>query len=512
MQKILFVMIGLVSVNLLASEFSWINSGGGAWNDKSNWLQDGVEATRCPGEGDDVKFKTGVSPKTSYTISLSNDVVVKTFYFFPDLGTTTTTVTTDLNGYRLRATDEINVRSNIDSVRHSILAFTNGYVSCDSAPAGYLQAKGFNVNRESNAFYGTGFLDCLGPVTIGLVGKMTICGNGATARFMNGVTFGDDAGGDLVSSCNRGGMLVLSGQGTTYHSTTYSLTGVAMSTTVVERAASVISCTCGLAGGENAPGAVFIVDDADYTVLQSSAYGTGARIGYNSGALNLSGAKLIVRNEARALIKTSVRVGQSNKSFCLSHDNELHVESGARLECADVTLGTGEGSWGNKLFVDDATLVATNIIAGNTANVVTNSYVGISGRRARIELRQRANQKAFEANYGTTIRFDIPKDGFDRTPVEADNGRMTAADCTEGPVDLRNRIVISGDEFAKAHPMTNVTLMTFGQDSEAAFNELIANFTYVGKERRKGTLLISADKRSLLYRTPSIPGLAIVVR
>lgn len=535
--KALIASLAALAAGLSASAdtFNWTNPDGGDWEDVSNWLQNGESATRYPSTTSDdvhIHYRNGDSehngPTTSFTITLNGNVDVRTFYVFQFQPREPNVVTVDLNGHTLHATTEVNVRSNTDYSKRTTLWFKNGTVTCDTGKQAWDKEGGFCVDRQSNKTSESGHM-VLDAVTVNTVGYSEVCGNRSSLVLTNGSKI---VGADLRYNAN-GGFMHITGEGTAHsNEATFFVVGGSqanglVSTTRIDRAAFVYTKCIEVAPGEL--GNVLLIDDAEMVAWNGNQYGYQA-IGYSSLVGTNGNARVVIRNGGKLKVQTrDLLLGFTNETFgrpIVTTNNSVRVESGGVLESTRIQVGR-TASRENRIEVENGTVLAPTILLGSYSPVYvdsstptyagssSNNWLCISGTNSLVSLSASGNgeSSALYLRYQAGLRFDIPADGYASTPIQASNGKMECGRSTvPGYEDLPSCIVVSADDFAAEHPNTAIELMSFGKDSTPAFEEIVANFTYAGSEKYKGTLLIENSGKSLVYKTPKKVGLSIFVR
>ena len=516
-----------------ADTFIWTNAAGGDWENPENWQQNGAAATECPGAYDTVNFDNAnaACAKGTYTIRLNGDVNIKTLYFYPKDLSEPTTVTVDLQGHALHATTEINARSTTTFERRTILRFLDGTVTCDTAKKGWNVEGGFCVDRQSNSNSETGHM-ILDNVRAKFEGNFEVCGKFGSLVMTNGAWA---VGGTSLYSNNNGGFMHITGEGTVVTGeTTALIVGGSQNhglvgTTLVDRVAYVYSKHLEVSPGTL--GTRLIVDNAEICAHTGNTYGWHM-VGYMSSNLTNGNAQLIVRNGGKVTTKVKdlyvgmTNSGDSDNGKRMTTNNQVHVESGGVLEAVRIQVGR-QWSWNNRIFVENGTINTSGILLGSYspvkigdvsyAGTSSNNWLFVSGTNSCITLTGTGNNNAdtspLSLRYQAGLHFDIPAAGYVDTPVKGPNGNCYATKATiPGCADLPSRLEIAADAFARAQPETTVALMTFGKDSSAAYGELMDNFTYLGKERYKGTLSVSDDGKTLFYTTPKAQGLMLLLR
>ncbi|MGI6494899.1 MAG: hypothetical protein ACOX5G_02205 [Kiritimatiellia bacterium] len=285
---------------------------------------------------------------------------------------------------------------------------------------------------------------------------------------------------------------------------------------------------------------LLFTDGAELEAALITCRGSGRTV-FNGGSHSLHGVNnwgdvfSLLCSGSHTLLLTN---GASVAAGLCAANRGVSINNGSFLRICDGSLLTTPREGGNTAFhvgylatgattgdsvieIDNGSLIYPWIRFGSQA-ANSNNTLRIKGPTSLFKQTQGTEwgqQRPMAFNYGTTIEFELPVEGYHdgtgaaRAPVYA-VGCIDGTDGSAAPPALK----LSTREFDKANIKTSVTLMEAstastanGYDTAAFFGRLIDNVTWVDNPNWHGTLSI-VDSRKLVYTSASIPGTILFVR
>ena len=259
---------------------------------------------------------------------------------------------------------------------------------------------------------------------------------------------------------------------------------------------------------DTAPGnsSRFVADNATVT-LQGYPFVVGASL--DKGP-NGTGASFTLQNNAKLAMKGSgmsrfVVGAGANNSTAFSRGNVLNVLDGS-------VFGYGEdgararleiGICGNTSFcgvnVSNATVNCVRLLVGSKISPAasSNDFVHVAGETAKINVSSNGMDSIY-LRMGARLKFTIPENGFEDTPVVTAGGVKVENDEDFFDVDPVKLVI-----DASAFKGTSQTLVSCVSNSTYYLQRLVSN------KEGKGKLKIVDDGTRLVYFRP---GTAIIIR
>ena len=534
-----------VTISELMGSHTWALKDGSAWQSgnwstASNWgitnTTSWAEADAAPGKDDVVWFRGS----GAYTVTLDGDAAAtNVFVGCADAGGAPK-VTLDLAGHTLAVGNAVRVGWAWMAPKLTVQG--GGTLKIEKR----LHA-GFDSNRQST--YAATFT-ATGEGTKVQVGNMTSWGFRAEATDVDAFDILDGASFEttetnqsfIIGSGATGvgrNVYTFSGQGTTATLRGgFRSSANRIETRVMDGAKMDVS---GIAGdnqwgspwrsfvvGQHASNNRFVVDNATVTVTNYTAF-----VGYCDAAKVSQDVLCVTNNGVFTLNNVALAVGRCSSAGAAtgSISNAVEVVDGGKIvgtgANASLQLGHSGQSYGNRLVVRDGSIEIPKIVIGTAYNgIATNCVASIGGSKAKVVCSLSGSSTgAFQVNQRGTLEFTLGADGFEATPLQLPNGKVTIE--TQGGYDAQAgyfwpeatrgampSLVIRDEGFAKAHPQTEQTLIECGVACPNALTMLATNLTVVASRewQTKGTVSVSEDGKKLVYKSPSAPGLLFIVR
>lgn len=502
---------------------------GGEWVESANWLQQGSNVESYPNDSSvSVAFTNSIN--RSYTVKLSQDASVSSLYVHCKVPSRSpqTLLTLDLGGNTLSVKDMVRIGWAWNP--YPALTVTNGTleIGSDLRP-GYDS----NVTSSMARFFAYGSCTTVKTARVywGMRPESPYAPNGMEVfRVAGGARFETtaDSAGVCFTSGEYPNFYYFSGKGTVAkfsggleirklgskgYTSVFVTDGAKMELDGYYENSD-WGQVCRNCIGRITSGNSLIIDNATF---ESSNY--PLVIGdldneQQTGSAN----KLVVSNNAQVVLKNSSapiwlgRAGTIGNS--MATNNWLYVMDGASVTgLAGIVVGQRGHAENNHILVKDAHVKVPYITLGEYyTGVASNCWIHIEGYSSEIVL---TGNNGLKIQSGGGLEFKIGPQGYSKTPIVLEKGRLDIT--TQGGSykikPLMPKLRIIAEEFARTNPKTKVTLISCEINSTAELMMLATNSTIVVEnEIYAGSLLVSADGKSLSYETPAEIGTCIILR
>ena len=260
------------------------------------------------------------------------------------------------------------------------------------------------------------------------------------------------------------------------------------------------------------------IDNASMTVNEFAlAIGYSESSGENcapqtGSTLTLTNNAVMTFNSVPTLFLGYAQSATAN--FLFVTNDALNVVGGSTLYAPSTAIEASRKyrSSFSKVNVDDGTITAKTLAFGNYSQYGcgSNALFSVAGKTAKVSVLN-TSASALTLRMGTKVRFTIPKDGFDSVPVTVAGALTNYTDEVSYAVDPVS-LEIDADAFGRRHGAESVTLIECGKASRLSLQRLVDNFSFINtSERRRGTVAVSDDGKSLVYTSPEKLGMMLFV-
>ena len=530
----------------------WWGGGDGMFETLGKW-RDVDAADALPGTDNTVELPLG-----TYTITLGQDQTVGALRARNGRISYTPRIdaTVDMGGHKLTVMGNVEAQGTYgySSDRFARLSFTNGTFQAEELKLGatsdlVVDRTGAWIGYKSGyttAFgNGAGSLSVDGPgTTVAIRKDITMVGPFTSLRVAGGATFSCKgirayAQRDRASSYPAGvydrAQIEITGAGTTanindlwiHRDVDFTISdGATVTIPSSSEYFASVGCYIGCIGrsfedvGGNSTR--MVVDNASLT-LRSTGFGVGVSYKGSGGA----GTSMTVRNGGtvtllglqRFFVGVSRYVSGSrfNSTNCVLNllSGSTFVRTGgtaARIEVG----ATGDTSYSG-VNVDNSTIANINAIyvgSKETGRCSSNDYFHVSGAAASVNL-VGTDADSIKLRAGAQLKFTLPANGFNATPITTAGGVSVIADTSETVQTysvVPSKLVIDASAFDPERIGRKQTLLSCATDSTASLQSLVDNLEFVNTPaRRRGTVTIEENGTKLVYKSTG-GGTVIVIR
>ena len=528
----------------------WWGGGNGTFETLGNWRE--VDAAAAlPGKDNTMELPLG-----TYKITLGQDQTVGalrarngSIVYAPRID-----ATVDMGGHKLTVMGNVEAQGTYghSGNRYARLALTNGTFQAEELKLGatsdlVVDRAGSWLGYES--LYttpfgnGAGSLCVEGPDTTVTIRKdVTMAGPFTSLRVAGGATFSCKGIRAYAQQYRQSSypadvydrmQIEITGAGTTanindlwiYRDVDFTISdGATVTIPSSSEYFGAVSCYLGCIGRsfEKLPGnsTRMVVDNASLT-LRSTGFGVGVSYKGSGGP----GTSFTVRNGGTVTLVGVQRffVGVSryvsgekfNSTNCV-----LNLLSGSTFTrtggtAARIEVGaTGDTSYSG-VNVDNSTIANINAIyVGSKENgrCSSNDYFHVSGAAASVGVTG-TDADSIKLRAGAQLRFTLPANGFNATPITTAGGVSVIADTDETVQSysvVPSKLVIDASAFDPERIGRKQTLLACATDSTASLEMLAANVEFVNTpSRRQGTVTVEDNGTKLVYK--SIGGGTVIV-
>ena len=251
-----------------------------------------------------------------------------------------------------------------------------------------------------------------------------------------------------------------------------------------------------------------VVDNASLT-LKSDGFAVGVTYKGSGGP----GTSMTVRNGATVTLSGMSRffVGVAryvsgsgfNSTNCV-----LNVQGGSTFTAgsAKVEIGaTGDSSYSG-INVDDSTMSGCKVLyIGSKENgrCSSNDYFHVSGAAASVGVTG-TGADSIKLRAGAQLKFTLPANGFNTTPITTAGGVSVIADTSETVQTysvVPSKLVIDASAFDPERIGRKQTLLACATDSTASLASLAANVEFVNTPvRKRGQVFVEDNGTKLVYK------------
>ena len=512
--------------------------GDGAFETLGNWREvDAADA--LPGTDNTVELPLG-----TYTIALGQNQTVGALRarngrigYAPRID-----ATVDMGGHKLTVMGNVEAQGTYgySSDRFARLALTNGTFQAEELKLGAFSD--FIVDRTGTTIgytgpdpasarpflAGSGSLSVVGPGTTATIRKdITMAGPFTSLRVAGGATFACKgirayAEQDRMSTYPAGVydrmQIEITGAGTTanindlwiHRDVDFTISdGATVTIPSSSEYFASVGCYIGCIGrsfedvGGNSTR--LVVDNASLT-LKSTGFGVGVSYKGSGGP----GTSMTVRNGGTVTLsgvqRFFVGVARYANGLTINSTNcVLNVLGGSTFAAgsAKVEIGaTGDSSYSG-IHVDDSTLSGCKVLyIGSKENgrCSSNDYFHVSGTAAHVGVTG-TDADSIKLRAGAQLRFTLPANGFDATPITTAGGVGVVTDADETVQTysvVPSKLVIDASAFDADRRGRKQTLLSCATASAESLQRLVDNVEFVNASRH-GTVTIEDGGTRLVY-------------
>ena len=520
-----------------ANALRW-TGGDGAFETLGNW-RDVDAADAIPGTDNTVELPTG-----TYKISLAQDRTVGALRMRNGHGSYSpcTDVTVDMGGRNLTVMCNVEAEGAYGHPdRFATITLTNGTFQAEELKLGGFfdiindrtgKWKGYMRCDSNNArpfAVGAGTL-CVEGATATIRKDVTMMGAFSRLRVAGGATFScrgirayaeQDRSSGYPNGSYNGAQIEITGAGTTasindiwiHRDVDFTISDgaevtISASSEYFSTVGSSLSCLGRSFEEESGNSTRMLVDNASLT-LRSSGFGVGVSYKGSGGP----GTSMTVRNGSSLTLAGMNRfmVGVSRYASGLAINSTncvFNLLGGSSLNCGTARLEvgvTGDTSYSG-INVGDSTVSscpALYIGSKESGRCSSNDYFHVSGAAASVAVTG-TDADSIKLRAGAQLRFTLPANGFDATPITTAGGVSVIADADESVQAysvVPSKLVIDASAFDPDRRGRKQTLLMCAKESTTSLLSLAENVEFVNTPARKrGQVLVVDAGTKLVYK------------